>query len=112
MDVHRVVADEHRSLGLGVASIIARILGSVPGPLIVGSLFDLTCEHWQYECGEQGNCWVYNNQTLSYYIFGFAVIILAAGVVVSTGAWFMYPQRKAQGDVVDKKSEDNVPSPP
>ena len=108
MDVHRVVADEQRSLALGFISLISRLCGGVPGPLVAGYLFDLSCEYWQYECGERGNCWVYNNQTLSYFILGYSIIVLGAGAVLNTGAWLTYPQKKAQDDVVHKKSEDNT----
>lgn len=46
-----------------------RILGTIPGPIVVGALFDASCEFWQEQCGERGNCWVYHNEDLSLRIF-------------------------------------------
>lgn len=46
-----------------------RALGSIPGPIVMGALFDASCEFWQEECGDRGNCWVYNNKDLSLRIF-------------------------------------------
>ena len=36
----------------------------------MGALFDASCEFWEEQCGERGNCWVYNNEDLSLRIFG------------------------------------------
>ena len=105
MPIHRVVADEQRSLGLGFASLVARIFGGVPSPILTGYLFDSSCEHWQYQCGEQGNCWVYDNRTLSYLVSGYTLIVLGAGAILSIGLWLTYPKSRTQGDVFDKKWE-------
>ena len=110
MHVHRVVAEEQRTLGLGLLSLISKLGGAIPGPLIVGHLFDVTCEYWQYECGERGNCWVYDNQTLAYYVFGYAIVVLGACTILNTATWLTYPKNKDQGDTVRKHSEDNVTS--
>ena len=67
---YRSIADEHRSLGLGIQSVFFRILGAIPGPIVMGALFDASCEFWEEQCGERGNCWVYNNEDLSLRIFG------------------------------------------
>ena len=68
--LYRCIADEHRSLGLGIQSVFFRILGTIPGPIVLGALFDASCEFWQEQCGERGNCWVYHNEDLSLRIFG------------------------------------------
>lgn len=47
-----------------------RILGAIPGPIVMGALFDASCEFWQEQCGDRGNCWVYQNEDLSLRIFG------------------------------------------
>ena len=66
--VCRCIADEHRSLALGIQSMIFRVIGSIPGPIVMGALFDASCEFWQHQCGDKGNCWVYNNIDLSAWI--------------------------------------------
>ena len=112
MPIHRVVAEEHRALSLGFLSLVTRVLGGVPGALITGYLFDASCEHWQYQCGERGNCWVYDNQTLAYLILGFAILILGTGAILGIGLWLTYPKSTAQGKIEHKISaEDDAPLP-
>ena len=112
MPIHRVVAEEHRTLGLGFISLVSRLLGGVPSSLITGYLFDASCEHWQYQCGEQGNCWVYDNQTLGYLILGFAVLILGTGAILGIGLWLTYPKSTAQEKIAHTISaEDGAPLP-
>ncbi len=90
----RSVADEQRTLALGVQSVMFRAFGSVPGPLLFGTIFDSACVYFRYECGVQGNCWVYDNQRLS---IG-AIALGAAGLTANFGfsllAWLVYPKHK------------------
>ena len=112
MTIHRVVAEEHRTLGLGFISLVSRIFGGVPSSLITGYLFDSSCEHWQYQCGERGNCWVYDNQGLAYLVLGFSIIILGTGALLGIGLWLTYPKSTAQDKPVHKISaEDDAPPP-
>ena len=88
-----------------------RLVGFVPGPILFGTVVDSTCLFWQHECGQRGNCWVYDRSTLST-----RVIVLATGTIlwyVVSGAyeppkaahmllvvfiilcWFVYPCEKA-----------------
>ncbi|ESO83153.1 hypothetical protein LOTGIDRAFT_222876 [Lottia gigantea] len=62
----RCVPENQRSFSLGIQWIIARCLGSIPGPILFGKMIDLTCLVWQNKCGEQGSCFFYDNQQLSY----------------------------------------------
>ena len=36
----QINADEQRNLALGLQSVFSRMLGSIPGPILVGTLFD------------------------------------------------------------------------
>jgi len=46
----RVVPPVHRGIAVGIQSITFRLLGSVPGPLIMGGLFDAACIEWDGAC--------------------------------------------------------------
>ena len=50
MIIIRCVHDSQRSLAMGLGSAIYRILGAIPGPLIVGAVLDNTCVIWQKIC--------------------------------------------------------------
>ena len=87
-----MVADEQRSLALGVQSVLWRIFGTIPGPLLFGLLFDSACQYWQLECGRRGNCWVYDNGKLSYYALAFSASAALLAAVFAGLAWFTYPK--------------------
>ena len=64
-----------------------RLFGSIPGPIIVGALFDSSCLYWQEECGSRGNCWVYDNNDLSLRMFGVSTGVRVASVIFAFCAW-------------------------
>lgn len=64
------VHDDQRSFALGIQWIKVRILGTIPAPMIFGTLIDETCILWQESCDDAGSCLVYDNQ----YMSRFAVI--------------------------------------
>jgi organic anion transporter 4A len=92
--VIRVVADDQRALALGMQSAVSRVLGSVPGPLILGALFDAACILWQEECGVRGNCWVYDNAQLSYNMISLGLPVYFIGLVLFSLAMLTYPKKK------------------
>jgi len=48
-----------------------RIFGKIFGPLIMGAIFDSTCQHWTQSCGSNGSCISYNNSRLSRRVLAF-----------------------------------------
>ena len=91
VSTRRCVADEQRALALGVQSVVFRIFGSIPGPIVFGVIFDSACIYWQYECGERGHCWVYDNDNLKLRAFAMGLAGLGLNVVLSFTAWALYP---------------------
>ncbi|CAK8680098.1 unnamed protein product [Clavelina lepadiformis] len=71
----RCVAFNQRSFAIGLQVLFSRILGTVPGPLIVGALFDRACSKWTQECGTRGSCLIYDNKNLSLYLAVFIIVI-------------------------------------
>lgn len=68
---HRCVHDDQRSFALGIQWIKVRLLGTIPAPMIFGTLIDETCILWQESCDDAGSCLVYDNQYMSRYRFFF-----------------------------------------
>jgi hypothetical protein len=50
--MYRAVRPEERSLALGIQSIIIRLVGSIPGPVLFGFVVDKVCLLWEPGCGE------------------------------------------------------------
>ena len=95
----RCVEDEQRHLSLGVASFISRVLGTIPGPLITGALFDSACllrNEQQQQCGLLGNCLVYDNFALSVRIVALVISGLSLSALFSFLTWISYPKPKQQ----------------
>ena len=43
----RCVSEQERSLALGIGSFLYRVVGAIPGPLIVGAVLDKSCLLWE-----------------------------------------------------------------
>lgn len=37
------------------------MLGSLPGPLLIGTIIDKACSVWQSTCEGDSSCWIYND---------------------------------------------------
>ena len=107
----RTVAEEQRTLALGLQSVIFRSFGTIPGPLIFGAIFDSACIYWQYECNRRGNCWVYDNTELSRRAVVLAIVGVAGNFIFSFLCWIAYPRGNKLKDEKapqDKSSHSDV----
>ena len=93
---HRCVAEEQRTLALGLQSIVFRMVGSIPGPLLFGAIFDSACLLWQYDCGTRGQCWVYSNPDISNRAMGLALGGAILAFVFSFLTWVVYPRKAGE----------------
>ena len=48
------VSPRQRSIGTSTQQLIARLFGSVPGPLVFGAVLDSSCQLWESKCGSRG----------------------------------------------------------
>ena len=87
---YRCIPQSQRAFGLGVKWVFIRFMGSVPGPIIFGALFDSTCMLWQDKCDTKGSCWIYNNYKLSWRIFTLTICLKTASLFFYTLAHTVY----------------------
>ncbi|CAM6001385.1 unnamed protein product, partial [Sphagnum balticum] len=59
----------------GIQWIGVRVLGTIPAPLIFGSLIDMSCMLWQNSCDGSGACLVYNNRQMNRNVLSLAVTL-------------------------------------
>ncbi|CAG5116727.1 unnamed protein product, partial [Candidula unifasciata] len=78
----RCVPDHQRAFGLGIQWIVARCLGSIPGPILFGKMFDYACLVWQKRCSGDGSCFFYDNHKLSIYLMGLALAFSIAAALL------------------------------
>ncbi|XP_030842729.1 solute carrier organic anion transporter family member 4A1 [Strongylocentrotus purpuratus] len=86
----RSVPDTQRSMALGLNSLLLRLLGAFPGPILFGAVIDGACLLWQETCGTRGSCWVYDNQGLAWRITVIAVVLKLVGVLFYVLALALY----------------------
>lgn len=95
----RCVHDDQRSFALGIQWIIVRLLGTIPAPMIFGTLIDDTCILWQESCNDAGACLVYDNHSLSRYMLSLALIAKICSTVFFLGAsWSYVPPKRLQNN--------------
>ena len=51
----RSVEVENRSMAVGLQTMIARVIGGIPGPILFGHFIDNTCSLWRRETDTAGN---------------------------------------------------------
>ena len=102
----RAVADEQRSFALGVQSVLFRVFGSIPGPLLFGVIIDSGCVYSQMECGRVANCWVYDNNIMSTRAYIFCTIGVATCVIAAFLSWIFYPPTGCKRAPPDEESKD------
>lgn len=70
--------------------LFMRLLGNLPGPLLIGSMIDTSCSLWNIECGERTSCWLYNNTQMSYLVMAFGLAFKGLGSIFFFLAWYFY----------------------
>jgi len=71
----RCIAPEYRGVGNGIQSVAYRCLGTIPAPIIMGTLFDNTCIKWD------GSCKEYDTEKLRLMWFLFAMILSVLNII-------------------------------
>ncbi|XP_045158609.2 solute carrier organic anion transporter family member 4C1-like isoform X2 [Mercenaria mercenaria] len=66
--VLRCAHENERTFALGLLNFIARVIGTIPGPILYGSVIDSTCRKWGKKCGHNTSCWKYDNARMGEYL--------------------------------------------
>lgn len=62
------------SIGLGFKQFFMNAFGTIPGPILFGTVIDSTCKYWHNDLKDQRVCKMYNNEQ-----FAFAFGLLGVG---------------------------------
>ncbi|XP_038052227.1 solute carrier organic anion transporter family member 4A1-like [Patiria miniata] len=100
----RCVPETQRSFALGVQWLFARVLGSVPGPLLFGSVLDSSCLLWQDDCGTRGACWLYDRQMLAWKLLAIGVGFKAVSLLFFTLSLIFYRSAHDGDESDDEKA--------
>ncbi|CAH1774950.1 unnamed protein product [Owenia fusiformis] len=86
----RVIPDAQRSYAIGIKWVFIRCLGTVPGPILFGYLFDITCLQWQNKCDTRGSCWVYDSDKLAINLLILGLAVKFVSAILFFLAQFLY----------------------
>ncbi|XP_037079835.1 solute carrier organic anion transporter family member 4A1-like [Pollicipes pollicipes] len=75
---------------MGISSTVLRVVGTIPGPIIFGTLIDRSCLLWVTPCDRPGACLVYDNWWMSRYLLGATLCWKFASFVFYNLAWILY----------------------
>ncbi|XP_021348125.1 solute carrier organic anion transporter family member 4A1-like [Mizuhopecten yessoensis] len=102
----RCVASQQRSLALGVQLLVTRLLGTTPGPILLGTIIDSACSVWQESCGQIGSCWTYRKYELSMRLMVWMATLKFLGAIFTLIAYKMYvsPPNEDNFDGISKRS--------
>ncbi|XP_063970478.1 solute carrier organic anion transporter family member 4A1-like isoform X1 [Lytechinus pictus] len=98
----RSVSHSQRAYGLGIQSFIYRLLGTVPGPIILGALIDRVCLVWESNCDGSRSCWLYDNQEFSKIFFIVTVICRCLSLIFMILSLMTYVP---QGNEIQEEEE-------
>jgi len=98
----RCVDPSVRSLALGIQWLLIRLLGTIPGPVAMGKLFDNACDLWSKGCdGSNNHCLVYKSDDISISILTLTVICKGLSI-----AFFLSGVRLYKADSRDSRGNE------
>ncbi|KAK7502290.1 hypothetical protein BaRGS_00006243 [Batillaria attramentaria] len=96
MLILRSVPVQDKAFGLGLEWLGLRLLGTIPGPILLGTIIDSACAVWQLSCRGSGQCWVYNLADLN-----LRLALYWAGTCILTAMLCFWASRFLSSEVMD-----------
>ena len=85
------------------------LVGSIPGPIIFGTMIDASCALWQEDCSQKkGSCWIYDNEWLSYRIVILVVIFKILKMVTAALCLKLYNPQDTQESTKNKNPSSDT----
>ncbi|KAL5268846.1 hypothetical protein ACHWQZ_G002622 [Mnemiopsis leidyi] len=89
----RVVSEVDRTVAQGWRQFVTRVLGTLPAPILFGYIIDNACTIWRVNFdGKQGNCWVYDLESLLVWFVWVQIILRIASSLLYFAGWYLYPE--------------------
>ncbi|XP_052777045.1 solute carrier organic anion transporter family member 4C1-like [Mya arenaria] len=115
--VLRCAGESERTFALGLLNFIARLVGTIPGPILYGTAIDSTCQVWGRKCGHDTSCWQYNKARMGEYLAGLGMGFTGIAICFFTLALKLYkppplPHKKevAEDGASERLSDTDMPN--
>jgi hypothetical protein len=87
---------ENRSQSMAWSSIFVRVIGGIPGPILVGYILDTTCIIWEKNvCGERGTCMVFSESS-AFVMLGILLVTRFLNMLFCTGIIILSERKEAE----------------
>nr|XP_039250315.1 solute carrier organic anion transporter family member 4A1-like [Styela clava] len=100
----RCVPFNKRVKAISLQEAFVRLVGIIPGRVIVGAVLDVACVSWSTECGEQGSCRTYRRLEVAR---NNTILLLIQTVVCAIFYFLVYLVYKPAGSSEQKEENDN-----
>lgn len=104
----RCFPPDHVSVGLSSVQTVWKVLGSIPGPIVMGALFDANCLYAQASCASGSSCVLYHNKSLADSYSALAIIGKGVSTVCFGVAAWLYCRRPLLPAVVEAAVENAI----
>ncbi|KAK7867916.1 hypothetical protein R5R35_005269 [Gryllus longicercus] len=84
----RCVHEDDKPLAIAFGEFLLCGLAFIPGPIVYGMLLDSACLVWGEMCGQTGNCWLYDDKKLRYFLNFTAAGCLFCGMSLDIAVWY------------------------
>ncbi|XP_065573704.1 solute carrier organic anion transporter family member 74D-like isoform X2 [Artemia franciscana] len=81
----RCVEPREKAMALGLVHFAIGLFGNVPCPIIYGAVVDSACLVWDYTCGQQGACWLYDVDSFRFFFHGITAFLMLLALCVDFG---------------------------
>ena len=90
------------------------ILGTIPGPLLFGSILDNVCLVWQEKCDENGSCWIYDSKRMGQHFYSLTVAVKATTISLLIIAYKLYkpPPEPSESGITPVACSEDLPTSP
>ncbi|OQV20302.1 Solute carrier organic anion transporter family member 4C1 [Hypsibius exemplaris] len=96
----RIVDQDLKSLSKAVRTLVASLFAFIPGPIIMGALFDSACRLWNTQsCGAKGACLVYDLDSLRLKMHLYVAIVKTAACVMDVYVYYKVRNMKFERKV-------------
>ncbi|XP_066275484.1 solute carrier organic anion transporter family member 3A1-like [Branchiostoma lanceolatum] len=98
MTILRILSPDTKTFGVGVQSLLNRLLAYIPAPIYIGALIDRSCELWSFSCGVRGACLLYDMPMNRLLFIGVQVLFTSVTIALLLVAIRLYNhQESAEG---------------
>ncbi|XP_026294065.1 solute carrier organic anion transporter family member 74D-like [Frankliniella occidentalis] len=84
----RCVEEKDKPVAMGLGITLMSLFAFMPSPIFFGYLMDATCLVWGKTCSGNGNCWLYNGESLRYLLNLTSAGFVLIGTLFDAGVWY------------------------